>query len=113
MNAEDAWKELTEKFGWLERDGEKLLYFWEPEDNVPVDARFVDDADRDRVRSLEDIPLAYAVTTMANATGQTVIYAKWERHGWEPNPWNKRHLIRHLVDRLNNAPSVGLTWVAE
>ena len=100
MTPDTVWKELTEKFNWLEADGESLLYFWEPDDNVPVDARLNKEADKRFVRFSEDIPLAYAVTTMANATGQTIIYAKWERQGWEPNPWNKRHLIRHLVDAL-------------
>ena len=92
MTAEDAWKEMLGQLGSLKREGGRLLYFWETDDNA-----------RQRKGV---VPLAYAVVSMPEATGQVVVFAKWEPRNWEPNPWNERHLIRHLIDELQGARNV-------
>lgn len=86
--AEQAWEELKEKFH--HREGtEYLLYFWRPDESTPVTKSM-----------MEDLADAYAVVSVPEALGTIIVYAKWPERGWEPNPWDTRHLIRHLVDRL-------------
>lgn len=88
MTAEQAWEELKEKFH--HREGtEYLLYFWRPDESTPVTKSM-----------MEDLADAYAVVSVPEALGTIIVYAKWPERGWEPNPWDTRHLIRHLVDRL-------------
>jgi len=107
MTAEEAWEELTEKFGRLERDGESPIYFWEPTASTPVSTNYTNkeyDEGWDFICSMDDLPLAYLVVKSPEAIGQIIVYAKWPRQGWSANP-HVRHLVRHLIDELRGARS--------
>lgn len=100
MTDEQAWKELREKFPHLGTHGEKLLYFWEPDESTPVSTNIRPGWSWKSVTTQEDLADAYAVVFAPYAPGTVMIYAKWPRQGWGVNPWNTRHLIRHLVDKV-------------
>ncbi|HML56020.1 MAG TPA: hypothetical protein PKC79_18140 [Solidesulfovibrio magneticus] len=101
MDMTEAFAELVAQVPSIVERGYAPLYFWEPDQTVPVSTNLTE-ADRlegwDHIRAMEDIALAYLVVAAPHATGQTVIYAKWPLQGWSANPWCKRHLIRHVLD---------------
>lgn len=104
MTAEEAWKELTEKFPYIVEDNCNPIYFWEPDVNTPVSIHHKpeDHAAGWRWTTFaEDIPLAFLVVKTFDAIGQVIVWAKWSRQGWSANP-HVRHLVRHLIDELRD-----------
>lgn len=65
-----------------------IIYHWKP--------RFVTDDEY----YLQDLALEYVVISKPNAVGSIVVYADHGRGYFEVNPWNKRHLIKNLIDQL-------------
>ena len=101
MDMTEAFAELVTQQPSIVERGYAPLYFWEPDQTVPVSTNLTE-TDRlegwDHIRAMEDIALAYLVVAAPHATGQTVIYAKWSAQGWSANPWCKRHLLRHVLN---------------
>lgn len=101
MNEIEAFAELVDQQPSIVERGYAPLYYWEPDQSVPVSTNLTEADSLEgwgHIRAMEDIALAYLVVSAPHATGQTVIYAKWPLQGWSANPWCKRHLIRHILD---------------